>query len=77
MDELVRILNAITSESGAKIDSKTELIMSGILDSLNIATLLTYLEQVSGREIQIGELDLNNLSTPEIIMTNFLHQEDV
>lgn len=75
MDDLLNLLNEITAQENAQIGPETELIMSGILDSMNVAELLAYLERTTGREIPISDLDLTKLSTPEAISANFLHHE--
>lgn len=82
MKDLLKALDDMTKpdsrESGQEreeITPTTELIMSGILDSLNITTLVAYLERRIGSEISIGDLDLMKLSTPKNIQTNFLASE--
>ncbi len=77
MDELLKLLNEITALKEEKITAESELIMSGILDSLNIAALISYLEQRTGKDIPVGELDLMKLSTPQDIVDNFLQTERV
>ena len=75
MDELLQLLNDITKQKQEAIGPKVELIMSGILDSMNITTLISYIETQTGRELPIAELDLMKLSTPEGIIANFLKSE--
>jgi len=72
MKDLLKLLGDMTEQHEGEITPSTELIMSGILDSLNITTLIGYLEKQTGREIPIGDLDLMKLSTPEGIQANFL-----
>lgn len=75
MNELLTLLNEITEQKHEQIGPETELIMSGILDSMNITALIAHLEQRTGRELPIGDIDLMKLSTPEDIVTNFLQSE--
>lgn len=75
MKNLITVLNEISDQVDNEIGPDTELIMSGVLDSLNIANLITYLEQRSGTAIAVGDIDLMKLSTPREIMQNFLTSE--
>ena len=77
MENLLQFLNKITEQKDDAVTPTTELIMSGILDSMNIATLIAYLEEQSGKEIPVGELDLADLETPQKIVNKFLLSESV
>lgn len=58
------VINCITEiEPYEDIDENTELIESGILDSLNIALLVTKLEEVLNIDIPIDELEEENFIT--------------
>jgi len=74
MNELLSALNEMTEHRHERIGPETELIMSGILDSLNITALISHLEQRTGCEIPIGDIDLTKLSTPLAIEANFLRR---
>lgn len=45
----------------------TELFSSGLLDSFHLVELIAVLEKASGRRIKPGEINLENLDTPEHI----------
>lgn len=75
MDELIARLHQITTQNQTEITSDTELIMSGILDSLNIAELITFLQDKTGNEILIADLDLSTLATPQDIKSHFFERE--
>lgn len=45
----------------------TELFSSGLLDSFHLVELISVLEKASGRRIKPGEINLENLDTPERI----------
>lgn len=75
MEKLLELLHSITEQKNEEITPSTELIMSGVLDSLNITSLITYLEEQTGAKIEVGELDLMTLSSPQDIVDNFLTAE--
>ncbi|GAA4219288.1 hypothetical protein J4E08_13520 [Sagittula sp. NFXS13] len=75
MDDLLKLLNEITTQKHEIIGPQTELIMSGILDSMNIAALIAYIETQTGKPLPIGDLDLMKLGTPDDIQRNFLQYE--
>lgn len=75
MEKLLELLHSITEQKNEEITPSTELIMSGVLDSLNITSLITYLEEQTGTKIEVGELDLMTLSSPQDIVDNFLTAE--
>ncbi|MFG6081437.1 acyl carrier protein [Paracoccus litorisediminis] len=48
---------------GEAIDNDTELFSSGILDSVSMVGLITYIEETTGTIIQPGDVTLENFDT--------------
>lgn len=62
--------NISKSEKGA-ISPATELIDSGIVDSLSIVNLITFLEQQTQSEIRFEDVDLDDFRTVANIAARF------
>lgn len=71
--QLSDLLNKITSDLaiGATEDiaEDTELLMSGVIDSLGIMNLVGWLEQQLGVEIDPGDVVIENFETAAAIMS--------
>lgn len=76
MEKLIGFLNGSIVDNGAVIEPDTELVMEGIIDSMNVVTLLSYLESRTGKVIEIGELDISHIETPRMIAETFLQGDD-
>jgi len=66
--EKIRSLLEITFglQSGELRDD-TPLFSSGLLDSFHLVEMISVLEKTSGRKIKPGEINLENLDTPDSI----------
>lgn len=53
------------------IDDDTDLIESGVLDSLKIMTLVIVIEKIRQKTIEIEELSMDHLRTVNLIRRNF------
>ncbi|WP_187289055.1 phosphopantetheine-binding protein [Fulvimarina pelagi] len=75
MHELIATLVMLSDQPADAIAPETELIESGIIDSMNIAELLAYIEERTGRAVSLEELDLDQIKTPSAIMDAYLARE--
>lgn len=69
--KLDAIIEKITSEfslePSAVIEAETELLMSGLVDSLGVVSLLAWLESEMGASIDPGLVTLENFERPNAI----------
>lgn len=49
--------------AGLALDAKTEMLESGLVDSLDLAELVSYLEGLTGCEMDLLELDPEDFAT--------------
>lgn len=77
MNELLSFIATLVDRDGLEVTSSTELIESGIIDSLNIVNLLGFVEQKTGRSVGLDDLDLDRIRTPEKIMKHYMSVEAV
>ncbi|MEN3794599.1 acyl carrier protein [Fulvimarina sp. MAC3] len=77
MHDLIATIASLSDQPAQAIEPGTELIESGIIDSMNIAKLLAYIEDRTGRSIPLEELDLDQIKTPAAIMETYLTPETV
>lgn len=52
------------------IDAQTELFSSGILDSVSMITLITFIEEKTGATVQPADVTLENFDSAERIMAH-------
>lgn len=52
------------------IDAQTELFSSGILDSVSMVSMITFLEEKTGAVVQPGDVTLENFDSVERIMAH-------
>lgn len=74
MENLLSLISEFNENTEISITPTSELIESGIVDSMNIAELLAYIEEATGQAIEVSDLDLADLATPQIIADKFLSQ---
>lgn len=69
--EFLRGLNpsaeAQLSETGAEINPDTDLIRTGIVDSLSIMQLIVFLEEETGAQVPLEDLMLDSIRTARTI----------
>lgn len=75
MNDLLEFIRSVSGAPDEDVNESTELIMSGVLDSMNMAALLAYIESRTGQSVDIGEVDLEMLSTAQQIWINYLSSE--
>lgn len=73
--KLLNFMNELVSED-VLVEEDTELIMSGLLDSANIVSLLTYIENVTGRQMDVSDVELDLIATPRAIQENYIDRGD-
>jgi acyl carrier protein len=65
---LLRGLNpSAEAQAGTEIDPDTDLIHSGVIDSLSIMALLVFLEEETGTRVPLEDLLLDSIRTPRTI----------
>ena len=72
--EVTKFLVEITGVSPNEINDDTDLIESGIIDSLNIVNLLAFIEERNGQRVGVEELDLDQIQSVKKIAENFFVQ---
>jgi acyl carrier protein len=77
MDSLIEFLTTLSDERKYVICAQTELIESGIVDSLNIVKLLAFIEEKTGRAISLEDMDLDDLKSADRIMSVYFADEGV
>lgn len=68
-DKIIRFIEKCALEKNKQITSRTNLFDEGILDSLGIIMLLTYLQEQCSLEFSPKDLDYNNFKTVETILS--------
>ena len=67
MDKLLEILQGIRPD--VDFENETELIDDGILDSFDVVSIISEIDDVFGVQIRINELDPENFNSAEAIWT--------
>lgn len=65
MEELIKILNGIRPD--VDFESETALIDDGILDSFDVVSVISEIDDAFGVQIRIAELDPENFNSAESI----------
>lgn len=68
-DLLKKISDDLAVDRSDELSETTELLMSGIIDSLGVIDLVTWLETQLHVEIDPGDVVIENFETPAAIMT--------
>lgn len=67
MDKLLEILQGIRPD--VDFENETELIDEGILDSFDVVSIISEIDDAFGVQIRINELDPENFNSAEAIWT--------
>lgn len=68
-DELLRFLREdLNIDDG--LDAQTELFSSGLLDSVSMVSLITFIEEKTGAVIQPGDVTLDNFDSVDRIIAH-------
>ncbi len=67
MDKLLEILKEIRPD--VDFENETELIDDGILDSFDVVSIISEIDDAFGVQIRINELDPENFNSAEAIWT--------
>lgn len=67
MDRLLEILKEIRPD--VDFENETELIDDGILDSFDVVSIISEIDDAFGVQIRINELDPENFNSAEAIWT--------
>lgn len=65
MEELLKLLKGIRPD--VDFENETELIDEGILDSMDVVSIISEIDDVFGVQIRITELDPDNFNSAEAI----------
>lgn len=65
MEELLKLLKGIRPD--VDFENETELIDEGILDSMDVVSIISEIDDVFGVQIRITELDPDNFNSVEAI----------
>lgn len=65
MDKLLELLHGIRPD--VDFESETELIDDGILDSFDVVSIISEIDDVFGVQIRINELEPENFNSAEAI----------
>ena len=67
MDKLLELLQGIRPD--VDFENETELIDEGILDSFDVVSIISEIDDVFGVQIRINELEPENFNSAEAIWT--------
>lgn len=67
MDKLIELLKGIRPD--VDFENETELIDEGILDSFDVVSIISEIDDVFGVQIRINELEPENFNSAEAIWT--------
>lgn len=74
---IVEYLKEAIKPRELEINAQTELIESGIVDSLNIVNLVLLLEELSGTSIAFEELDLDDMVSVDAMVAKFFLDKEL
>ncbi|MGL5759513.1 phosphopantetheine-binding protein [Plesiomonas sp.] len=74
--QVIAFLERVTKSEIGTIAATTELIDSGIVDSLSIVNLITFLEEKSQTSIPFEEVDLDDFRCVKNIVSRFFGNID-
>lgn len=67
-DVITKITTDLITDTSVTIQAETELLMSGIIDSLGVVNLVSWLEEHASVEIDPGDVVIENFETPLAII---------
>jgi acyl carrier protein len=62
------IVNDVIRRPGTRIDEKSPLVSSGLIDSMSLVEILLRLEDVMHRRIPAGKVQAKDMDTVELMM---------
>jgi len=62
-----KITNDLSVDQAVVVEAETELLMSGLIDSLGVVSLIAWLEDEMGTVIDPGLVTLENFESPRAI----------
>jgi acyl carrier protein len=62
------IVNDVIRRPGTRIDEKSALVSSGLIDSMSLVEILLKLEDVTHRRIPAGKVQAKDMDTVELMM---------
>jgi len=74
MDELLRFIGGLRKESGIPVGPDTLLFKDKVLDSLNILSLIGYVEERIGRRLLDDEVSMQNFESARKISEAFFQE---
>jgi acyl carrier protein len=76
MDDLLRFMQSITKNETVVIGPDTLVFREKILDSMNILSLIGYVEERLGRRLEDEEVTMQNFESAGRIFASFLEGSD-
>lgn len=76
MDKLMTYLTNLYFENDTNLTKDTELISSGIIDSINTLKLVDFIEDTYQIELEAYEVNRDNLNTPALIEALITKKQD-
>lgn len=70
-DKVIEFLEEATKSAKGSITPDTDLIDSGLVDSMNIMALIVFLEEQTGKPIPLEELDISYFNNVTSIVNEF------
>ena len=71
MHELLAFIQSIRKDGGPPVDPQTLLFKQRVLDSLNVLSLIGYVEQHLGRPLEDREVNMQNFESASKIVATF------
>lgn len=66
MEELIKLLKGVRPD--VDFENETELVDDGILDSMDIVSIISEIDDIFGVQIRITELDPDNFNSAENLL---------
>ena len=76
MDELLAFIQSIRKDGGLPVKPDTLLFKERVLDSLNVLSLIGYVEQRLGRSLEDREVNMRNFESASKIVAAFFEGVD-
>ncbi|MBT8231413.1 MAG: acyl carrier protein [Saprospiraceae bacterium] len=76
IDQIITYIVNTHLEEGANISKDTELISSGLIDSINTLKLVDFIEETFDIELEAYEVNRDNLNTPSLIEALILRKKE-
>lgn len=77
INELLKLIGSLKDGlAKEELNADTKLFKGGLLNSMNVLKLISYVERTSGKEIPDEKIVMSNFETPRKIVETFLNEAD-